>query len=325
MSTTRDQKIQAEARRLLQDGVVDVVIGFTKGTLPYKMQPCFIQHAEDVEQLELNGLCSNNLAVYLNHRPKDERIAIVVRGCESRAIQTLVLENRHARENLYLIGVPCIGIIDLQKIQEQEQDPVLAVQEEGDQVRVILKSGEKTFQRSEILHDACLHCNHPQPVNADIVIDEAGFMEEKSFDKSYLKSFRDMALEERYQEFSKEAERCIRCYACREACPMCTCEECFVNHSRPQWVDSTIDPAGQQAWHIIRAFHQTGRCVSCGACERACPMNIKMTYLTDLLNQDIFEEYGFEPGLDPALMPPFLTLSQDEGKFVNRLEGDHAD
>jgi len=324
MPTTRDQKIQAEAKRLLQEGVVDVVIGFTKGTLPYKMQPCFIQHAEDVEQLELNGLCSNNLAVYLNHRPKDERTAIVVRGCESRAVQTLVLENRHARENLYLIGVPCIGILDLQKTQQHEQDPVLAIQEEGDQVHVTLKSGEKTFQRSEILHNACLHCNHPLPVNADMIIDEAGLFEERTFDKSYLESFRSLSLKERYQEFTKEAERCIRCYACREACPMCYCEECFVNHSRPQWVDSTIDPAGQQAWHIIRAFHQTGRCVSCGACERACPMNIKMTYLTDLLNQDMFKEYDFEPGLDPALMPPFLALGEDNEKFGVGPEGSHA-
>ena len=324
MPTTRDQKIQAEAKRLLQDGVVDVVIGFTKGTLPYRMQPCFIEHADEVNQLEMNGLCSNNLAVYLNHRPKGERTAIVVRGCESRAIQTLVFENRHARENLYLIGVPCIGILDLQKLQAQEQDPILTIQEEGDQVRVTLKSGEKLFKRMEVLHSACLNCNHPQPVNANMVIDEAGLFEEKPFDKAYLESFRSMTLDERHEAFRAEADRCIRCYACREACPMCYCEECFVNHSRPQWTDSTIDPAGQQAWHLIRAFHQTGRCVSCGACERACPMNIKMTYLTDLLNQDMFEEYGFEPGLDPTLMPPFLTLGQDKEKFTAEQEGKHA-
>jgi ferredoxin len=235
-----------------------------------------------------------------------------------------VLENRHARENLYLIGVPCIGILDLQKLEKQEHEPILSIQEEGDQVRVTVKSGEKSYKRNEILHSACINCNHPIPVNTDMVIDEAGLIEEKSFDKSYLESFRNLELDQRYQRFREEAERCIRCYACREACPMCYCEECFVNHSRPQWTDSTINPAGQQAWHIIRAFHQTGRCVSCGACERACPMNIKMTYLTDLLNQDIYQEYGFEPGLDPTLMPPFLTLGQDEGKFTNRREGDHA-
>jgi formate dehydrogenase subunit beta len=324
MPNTRDQKIQAEAKRLLQDGVVDVVIGFQKGTLPYKMQPCFISRADEVATLTLNGLCSNNLAVYLNHRPKGEKTAIIVRGCESRAIQTLVLENRHARENLYLIGVPCIGILDLQKIGQQELQPVLAVQEEGDQVRVTFGNGEKLFKRNEALHDACLHCNHPQPLNADVVIDEAGLFEDGSFDKSYLHAFRNLSAKKRNEVFRAEAERCIRCYACREACPMCYCEECFVNHSRPQWIDSTIAPSGQQGWHIIRAFHQTGRCVSCGACERACPMNIKMTYLTDLLNQDMAAEYGFEAGLDAAAAPPFLTLGEDKGKFTGEQEEDHA-
>lgn len=324
MANTRDQKIQAEARRLLQDGVVDVVIGFTRGTLPYRMQPCFIQEADETTCLEMNGLCSNNLAIYLNHRPKGERIAMVVRGCESRAIQALVLENRHARDALYLIGVPCTGILDLQKVQPREQDAILSIQEEGDQVRVILSSGEKLLNRTDVLHSACVHCNHPVPINADEIIDEPGLFEERSFDKSYLDAFRGLTLDERYERFREEAERCVRCYACREACPMCTCEECFVDHSRPQWTDSTICLAGQQAWHIIRAFHQTGRCVSCGACERACPMNIKMTYLTDLLNQDVFEEYGFESGLDPALMPPFLTLGQDKEKFTAQQEGQHA-
>ena len=324
MATTRDLQIQAEAKRLLQEKAVDVVIGFKKGTLPYKMQPCFIQDAKEVEQLEMNGLCSNNLAVYLNHRPKGEKTAIVVRGCESRAVQALVLENRHARENLYLIGVPCIGILDIQKLQEEEQDPILAVQEENDQVHVTYKSGEKTFKRSAILHDACLHCNHPQPMHADMVIDEPGYFEDKPFDKTYLDSFRKLSIKQRNARFIEEAERCIRCYACREACPMCTCEECFVNHSRPQWTDSTIDSAGQQAWHIIRAFHQAGRCVSCGACERACPMNIKMTYLTDLLNEDIFTEYGFEPGVDTEKLPPFLTLGEDQVKFTNQQEDSHA-
>jgi len=320
MTNSRDQKIQNEARRLLQDGIVQVVVGFKKGTLPYKMQPCFIEKAEEVEQLELNGFCANNLAVYLKHCPKNEKIAFVVRGCESRAIQNLVLENRHAREDLYLIGVACMGILDPQKMWNQEQETVLAVREEGEQVHVVLKNGEKVFNRKEVLHDACCHCNHPQPLNADVVIDEVGLWEDRPFNKSYLASFRDLTIEERYRRFRDEAERCIRCYACREACPMCYCEECFVDHSRPQWIESTIDAAGQQAWQIIRAFHQTGRCVSCGACERACPMNIKMTYLTDLLNQDMVEEYGFEAGIDATQLPPFLTISEENEKFIEGQE-----
>jgi len=72
-----------------------------------------------------------------------------------------------------------------------------------------------------------------------------------------------------------------------------------------------------QAWHIIRAFHQTGRCTSCGACERACPMDIQMTYLTDKLNLDMADAYQFEVGMDAETQPPFATLTlDDKNRFI---------
>lgn len=323
MENPRIQKIRAEAQKLLIEEKVDVVIGFKKGSLPSKMQPFFASSVEEIEQLELNGLCSNNLAVYLNHRSKGERVAIICRGCESRAIQTLVLENRHARENLTLIGIPCIGILDIHKIEQKLQGSISSITEEG-QVVVVSGGREHRFDRLDLLHDACLHCEHPTPVNVDIMIDEAGWIPENSFDKSYCQAFRLLNIAQRYEKFSHETERCIRCYACREACPMCYCEECFVDHSRPQWIESTVEQAGQQAWHIIRAFHQTGRCVSCGACERACPLEIKMTYLTDLLNQDMERDYGFEVGMLPDQLPPFATLSETEEQFFHQQDGDHV-
>ncbi|NMC46287.1 MAG: 4Fe-4S dicluster domain-containing protein [Chloroflexi bacterium] len=324
MENLRTQKIRAEAHKLLVEGKVDVVIGFKKGSLPSKMQPFFAGSVEEIEQLELNGLCSNNLAVYLNHRPRGERTAIICRGCESRAIQTLVLENRHARENLTLIGVPCIGILDGHKIEQKLPGSISSITEEEGQVVVESGGVEIRFDRLELLHDACLHCEHPDPVNVDVMIDEAGWMTENSLDKSYCDAFRMLDIAQRYEKFSREAERCIRCYACREACPMCYCEECFVDHSRPRWIESTVERAGQQAWHIIRAFHQTGRCVSCGACERACPMEIKMTYLTDLLNQDMKRDYGFEPGMTADQVPPFAALSEKEEQYFHQQDGDHV-
>ncbi len=93
---------------------------------------------------------------------------------------------------------------------------------------------------------------------------------------------------------------------------MCYCRECFVDHTAPRWAESMITPSGTQAWHIVRAFHQTGRCASCGACERACPMDIKMTYLTDKLNDDMQEQYGFEVGASEDSQPPFAAFTLDD-------------
>jgi formate dehydrogenase subunit beta len=90
-----------------------------------------------------------------------------------------------------------------------------------------------------------------------------------------------------------------------------------VDHNFPRWVETMITPGGTHAWHIVRAFHQTGRCVSCGACERACPMNIKMTYLTDKLNEDMVQDYGFEAGIGDEPGPPFAAFTlDDKSRFV---------
>jgi len=62
----------------------------------------------------------------------------------------------------------------------------------------------------------------------------------------------------------------------------------------------------------MRAFHQAGRCVACGACERACPVYIRMTYLTDKLNRDMNRLYGFVPGLDDTSKSPLVTFSPDD-------------
>jgi ferredoxin len=130
----------------------------------------------------------------------------------------------------------------------------------------------------------------------------------------------------RHAFFAAETGRCIRCYACRDACPMCYCKQCFVDHTAPRWIETSISPAGTQAWHLIRAFHQTGRCVACGACERACPMHIRMTYLTDRLNRHVADTYGFVVGADEAQAPPFATFSLDDAnRFANRFANRLAD
>ena len=80
--------------------------------------------------------------------------------------------------------------------------------------------------------------------------------------------------------FTRLISRCIRCYACRNACPLCYCPTCFVDESTPQWVGKSIDPTDTMTFHFLRAYHCAGRCTDCGACERVCPMGISMRQFT---------------------------------------------
>jgi len=310
--------LQKEAARILHANLVDLVIGFAAGSVPLKSRPVAIRRPEAANELVLNGFCGNNLATYLTRRPAAERIGIVCRGCETRAVRALVIEQQCARDQLYVIGVPCAGVLDRVKILSEAGEDLLWAKEEGQIVIAGTPSGEIRIARPKLLHDACSHCRFPNPVGADVIIGEPMAEKDPQAPPDPVDAFGALDAEARHAFFTAETGRCIRCYACREACPMCYCTQCFVDHTAPRWTESTISPAGCQAWHLIRAFHQTGRCVSCGACERACPMDIRMTYLTDKLNRDVADAYGFIVGEDERQSPPFASFSLDD---ANRFEG----
>jgi ferredoxin len=309
--------LQKEAARILQEKRVDVVIGFAAGSMPTRARPVAIRRSAAAKELVLNGLCGNNLATYLTDRPAAERIGIVCRNCESRAVRTLVIEKQRRRDHLYIIGVPCQGVFDPAKILAKVGEDLLWIKEADQSVVAGTPAGEIRIDRRKLLHDACLRCRFPHPVGADIVMGEPPAPKGPPTGPDPVAAFAAQEAEIRHAFFTNETSRCIRCYACRDACPMCYCNQCFVDHTAPRWIETSNSPAGTQAWHLIRAFHQTGRCVSCGACERACPMHIRMTYLTDKLNRHVEETYGFVAGEDDEQPPPFAALCLDAATFFD--------
>ena len=305
------KKLREKAKDLLAKKEVDLIIGFGEGTQPLRATPIFVRTPEEADQLVWNSFCENNLATYL-HKFNRFKVGIVVKGCDARSVTALALEKRFKPDQVVLIGVPCHRMVDRKKVKKAVKGEILKAREDGDQLIVFGEGFETALKREEFLYPLCKACTHRNPVQAAEMV--GARVEEGALTEAHpeVKEFEKKSPEERWIFFEKETSRCIRCYACREACPMCYCTECFVDSPNPKWIEKGLAPPDLQFYHIVRAYHQTGRCTACGACERACPMDIRLTYLTEKLNQEVEELFQFETGMDPDAPAPLSTYKTDD-------------
>jgi len=308
-------KIKEISKRLLDEGRVDIVIGFRKGTMPMMNEPVFVKTPGEVSKLVWDSNCGINLANYLTDRK--EKIGVIAKGCDSRNIVTHIIENKIKRDKLVIIGVPCKGMIDRRMITAMFDAEVREVNEEGDTVTVKGAGFEKKLKKSDLLQDNCFACIHRNPVLYDELA--APLVEEQKDIERYADVGRIEAMspQEKWQYFEDLIAPCIRCYACRNACPLCYCPTCFVDESRPQWVGKSQDEIDIRIFHFLRAYHCAGRCTDCGACERACPVGIKVRQFTSKLNKDCLDMFGWEAGVLPDQRPPLDTFKPgDLGDFI---------
>ncbi len=298
------------AETLLRDGRVDMVIGFRKGTVPMMNEPCFIKNPEDSRLLVWDSNCGINLANYLTDRK--EKIGIIAKGCDSRNIVVHIVENKIQREQLHIIGVPCKGMIDRRKITAMFDGEILEVSENAEAISVKGDGFEASVKKADVLQENCSICVHRHPVIYDDLLAEK-VNEQTGLDRyEDVQSIEAMSAREKWEYFENLISNCIRCYACRNACPLCYCPTCFVDEAQPQWVGKSIDPTDTMTFHFLRAYHCAGRCTDCGACERVCPVDIPVRQFTSKLNKDAFEFFKWEAGIRSDQRPPLDVYKIDD-------------
>lgn len=301
--------------RVLDD--VDMVIGYKNGFDAIHATPHFITSTEEIDDLIWNPLCVHNLTTYLPTL-KTTKTGIIVKGCDSRTIVQFMQEELVPRDNLVIIGIPCRGVINVRKVLKEINDPAGFVEEvsfdNNGNISIKTNKVDKTLPIADFCPEKCRTCQYPTPLIYDYLVGDA-IKSEKSVESVYsdIKEFEGKTLEDRMKYWEGEFDRCIRCYACRNACPLCVCSDNCIAESRdPHWMTQKMIFTEKFMFHMIHALHLAGRCVECGECTRACPMGIPVNKLKRKINLDMKELYGYEPGVNPSEKPPMFMFNVDE-------------
>ena len=223
-------------------------------------------------------------------------------------------EHRFDKEKVYAIGIPCDGMVDVKKVKDLVGDGVVSIKAEGDNLVVeTLYDGIKTISKKDALQERCVNCKSKKHVYYDELIGEDGeALDSNRFDQ--VEKLEKMTADERFAFWQTELSKCIRCNACRDVCPACTCEKCVFNN--PNSGVENKSPANEfeeKMFHLIRAFHVAGRCTDCGECSRVCPQGIPLHLLNRKFIKDINEFYGdYQAGEVEGSRAPLVNYTKED-------------
>ncbi len=317
MQKVTKQQLIDRAVSLLSDGTVSCVLGWKKGEFDYDLTPALFENEADLrEGFEWNDFCSANFSKYLiaQTRKCEGKVLVFLKSCDTYSFNQLLTEHRFDREKVYAIGIPCEGMADVDKVRAIAGDGIVSV-DCGEKIKVttLYSDAPVEIDAKDVLAERCINCKSKKHVAYDELIGEEGeVLDSNRFDE--VERIEAMTPDERYAFWQNELSRCIRCNACRDVCPACTCETCVFNNPKSGVENkAAADSFEEKMFHIIRAFHVAGRCTDCGECSRVCPQNIPLHLLNRKFIKDINESYGdYQAGAEVGSRAPLVDYKLDD-------------
>ena len=331
-----NEVVQNIARGMLRAGLVDEVLAFARGLTESDIVPLFITDQQDVDRIVTISYYPSSLAkLVAEYRDKNKKIGMVVRSCDARAMVELVKRQQLNLENFYLVGIECYGVV-------KNRD-------KGHEIYIFSKEmkidGELKPLDEGILSPNCRRCEYPIPTMADVScrIEQSGetlvtantekgrkilsaanipIEEGHQSDITAMKEraarwqdrefgeLREMESKERLSYWLSQFDKCIKCYGCRNSCPLCYCEDCYLGPERLLIQREEIPP--QRLFHITRLIHVGDSCLNCGQCEATCPMEIPISKLYHMLYKELSGIFKYESGLDIDTLPPVSAITDED-------------
>ena len=209
-----------------------------------------------------------------------------------KAVAGLLREAQLTRDRLVIIGVRCGGVL-----------------EEPDLPQAAAPTAETVAPR-------CFGCDNREPHLVDHLIGEAQPEPPRPAmtTDERIAAIDALPVEERWDFWTGQFSKCVRCYACRQVCPLCVCERCIADKTMPQWIEPSSHPRGNFSWNLVRALHLAGRCVGCGECERFCPVDIPLSLVNRKLQQIMSEDFAYVVSDDPENVAPIGDYRLDDNE-----------
>lgn len=315
------QELINRAKELLADGTVARVLGWKAGDLPYNPEPAYFETAEALEDFVYNGFCGANLSKYMIEASKMEgKTMVCLKPCDTYSFMQLIKEHRVDREKAYIAGVGCKGKLDIEKIRARGIRGIESIEGaeltgDAETLKIQTIYGEKSLAYADGMLERCHVCKGKEHVIFDEQIGES--KETKDAERfGEVERIESLSPEEKFSYFQSELGKCIRCNACRNVCPACSCRKCvFDSNKFDSSQKANVDSFEEKMFHIIRAFHVAGRCTDCGECSRVCPQGIPLHLFNRKFIKDIDELYGeYQAGADIDSKAPLTDYTFEDAE-----------
>ena len=285
----------------------------------YNPEAAYFETAESLDEFVYNGFCGANLSKYMIEASKLEgKTLVCLKPCDTYSFNQLIKEHRVDREKAYIIGVGCKGKLDIERIRKQgikgiESISGAEITDEAETLTIQTIYGEKTCAYKDAMLERCHVCKGKEHKIYDELIGES--KDTKDADRfAEVEKIEAMSPEEKFAFFQSQLSKCIRCNACRNVCPACSCRKCvFDSNKFDSAQKANVDSFEEKMFHIIRAFHVAGRCTDCGECSRVCPQGIPLHLFNRKFIKDIDTFYGeYQAGEDSTSKGPLTNFTFED-------------